>query len=100
MNKGIITKIHIDEDGVKYNIRLDRNVKIPENDKDGVEYNIYIDYIDSDPPKACLFKTTTDCVFGANVVIANIGCKCEFELNFDEFDKGGNIKIVKISYER
>ena len=27
MNKGIITKIHIDEDGVKYNIRLDRNVK-------------------------------------------------------------------------
>ena len=97
MNKGIITKIHIDEDGVKYNIRLDRNVKIPENDKDGVEYNIYID---SEPPKAQLFKTTTDCVFGANVVIANVGCKCGFELNFDEFDKGGNIKIVKISYER
>ncbi len=94
MNKGIITKIHIDEDGVKYNIRLDRNVKIPENDKDGVEYNIYID---SKTLKACLFKTTTDCVFEANVVIANIGCKCEFGLNFDA---DGKITIKEISYER
>ena len=96
MNKGIITKIHIDEDGVKYNIRLDRNVKIPEDGKD-VEYNIYID---SKIPKAYLFKTTTDCVFGANVVIANIGCKCEFVLDFGKIDEGDNIKIVKISYKR
>lgn len=97
MNKGIITKIHIDEDGVKYNIRLDRNVKIPENDKDGVEYNIYID---SEPPKAQLFKTATDCVFGANVVIANIGCKCEFVLDFGKFDDDGKITIREISYEK
>ena len=96
MNKGIITKIHIDDDKIKYNIRLDRNVKIPENGKD-VEYNIYID---SDPPKAQLFKTTADCEFCFKGVVINIGCKCGFELNFDEFDKGGNIKIVKISYER
>lgn len=94
MNKGIITKIRMDEDGVKYNIRLDRNVKIPENDKDGIEYNIYID---SDKIEARLFKTTTDCVFGANVVIANIGCKCEFGLKFDD---DGNITIKDISYER
>lgn len=97
MNKGIITKIQIDEDGVKYNIRLDRNVKISENDKDGVEYNIYID---SEKEKAQLFKTTTDCVFGANVVIVNIGCKCGFRLNFDKFDTENKITIKEISYEK
>lgn len=36
MNKGIITKVIVSDGKVKYNIRLDRNVKTPEKDDNGV----------------------------------------------------------------
>ena len=100
MNKGIITKVSINKDQVKYNIRLDRNVKIPEGDKGEVEYNIYVD---PETTKAYLFKSSTDLQFGfSGIVVVNIGCKCEFELKITE-NKDGSIKdiaIEKISYEQ
>ena len=100
MNKGIITKVSINKDQVKYNIRLDRNVKIPEGDKCEVEYNIYID---PNTTKSHLFKSSTDLQFDFNgIVVVNIGCKCEFKLNFDDFDKDNTKPIIieRISYEQ
>lgn len=74
MNKGIIYKIKQDEDGTKYYIRLDRNLKIED-----VEYNIYVKLQEDKDHIAKLFRV--DEAFG-----------CDFDL-IGFFDKKLNFTI-------
>lgn len=101
MNKGIITKAIVSDGKVKYNIRLDRNVKTPEKTDNGTEYNIYID---SENKKSYLIETSHKCSFGSdnfNGIIMNLGCKYEFKLNFNEYEKDrkNDILIEELAYE-
>ena len=101
MNKGIITKAIVSDGKVKYNIRLDRNVKIPEKTDNETEYNIYID---SENKKSYLIETSHKCSFGSdnfNGIIMNLGCKYEFKLNFNEYEKDrkNDILIEELAYE-
>jgi len=95
MNKGIITKIVINEDKPYYNIRLDRNVKIGD-----IEYNIYID---EDKKRAYLFNVNHNIDIPLNGVVVVMNNKCDFKLKIKtktEKDKYTvvSVKIEEISY--